>query len=902
MFYTNLYQDGNTIYERYIEDGADRTRKLKYSPVLYKHGAGSLKDIYGASVVPVQHETIGDARRWMREMQSINKEVLGMDNFVYQHLYHSYPGDVPFNQQQLDIHFLDIEVPTRDGFPDPKINRWEIDAITVYSTKSGKFHVFTTRNWCKEKSVLWTDDDGKPTYIPDLVDYHQCDSERQLLAKFIVFFKENTPHIISGWNTEFFDIPYTLGRIEKVLGSKFIHKMSPFGIANQITVSPNEDETIISWEIAGVACIDYLAGYKKFTFKRRPNYRLDYIGQVEVGAKKIPFTHKSYLDFAEQDPQLYIDYNIRDVDIVRRLDDRVAILSLILSVAYYAHIGFEDVFSPLKTWDAVIHMNLHNNGIICPENKSAVKTPFCGAYVKQPITALYKWVKSFDLTSLYPHIIMGWNISPDTMMGQYDLPRMINDAGRDQADLHAAGLIAGTMKLPDNDYCFAGNGMMYTREKRGILPIEVEKVFKQRKEAKTAEFYADKVATWAQAIITDRHGKDVGTDAPNVYKPYTEDELKAFNNSSLTRIIELARKEEKLQNVTQQAKKVLINSLYGALGNKYFRFFQLLNAEAVTTSGQWAIQWIMRKMNEFLNAKCGTTDFDYVIYGDTDSIYLNFEPFVEMCAKRKGIKVEDLPTIKWVDFLDKYAREVCEPYIDKSYRELAEYARMYEHKLFMDREIIADRAFWTGKKRYAANVWDSEGKRKYDSEGNVVPKLKIMGIETQRSSTPPFAADMLMKSIKTILTKTEADLQELVTKVKAEYPTVDYREVCSVSSANNLDSLHNNFVPVSGCPGHVKSAINFNMLAEKYGADPIRSGDKIQMMILKQPNPLMNVPTLAIPSGGEIPREFNIDIKKYIDFTEMYEKHYIKPLTNICESIGWVPEKKASLDDLFGDW
>lgn len=905
--YINVFQTGDTINERYIADGETRVRKIRFEPTLYRHHpTGEFKDIYDRPCTAIQHDSISAARSWMRDMRKSNIEALGMDVFSYQYLFNTYKNQTDFDYAALDIAYVDIEVPTNDGFPKPSICRWETDAVTIYSTKTRKFHVFTTRVWSKEKSVLTVDDHGKATDILDRVEYHYCPDEKTLLASFVKYFRQNTPHILSGWNIDGFDIPYLLGRIKRVLGEKFLQHLSPFKIVDEkITVDDMTEEEVVSYEIRGVNTIDYLPAYKKFTFKTRPNYRLDTIGQVELGMKKLEFSYRNYLEFAEKDPQLYIDYNIRDVDLIVHLDERLSILRLITSVAYYAKINFEDVFSPLKTWDAIIHNSLFDRGIIIPENRSGGKEPYPGAFVKDPVLGLYKWIKSFDLASLYPHIIMGWNISPETIVDQYQLPVCYVNS-RPQPDVNKIGLVAGTWTVPHDGNTFAGNGMMYTKTKRGILPTEVEKVFLQRKAAKKAEFYADKVATWAQQILTERHEANIPVAGPltvTEYDPgFNEENLRQLNDANLENVITLARKMEKMEGVNQQARKVLINSLYGALGNEHFRYFDLRNAEAITMSGQLAIQWIMRKINEFMNKTCGTTDVDYVVYGDTDSVYVRFDTFVELMAKKKGCAVEDIETIRWVNFLDKYSKDIVEPYIDKSYRELADYVNMYEHKMFMDREIIADRAFWTAKKRYAANVWDSEGKRKYDEHGNVVPKLKIMGIETQRSSTPPYASKMLEKSIKTILTKTETDLQELVAEVKANYSSIDYSQIASVSSANNLEQHHKNFEPIKGCPGHVKGAIYFNKLAEKHGADPVQSGDKIQILNLKVPNPLGNVDRIAYPSGTKIPDEFGIDITKYIDYNTMLEKGYMKPLTNICEAIGWKPEKIATLDDIFGDW
>lgn len=407
MFYTDSYMDGNTIHERYIDSkGRDLVRKVQFEPTLYKHMPnGELKDIYGKPCAPVKFDSIRSAKEWMKSVKGI-RDALGMDNFLFQYLYQTYSGPTSFNYEALDVAFFDIEVPSEDGFPKPEICRWEINAIGHYSTKLKKYYVFTTLDWDKDQSVLYKDDNDNPSDIPDRVVYQKVASEKELLVRYLVFFKEHTPHILSGWNTEGFDIPYLLGRIERVLGTKYMSKMSPFNKIDKKVIAAEEDsddgELIeqVVYDIKGIACIDYLPAYKKFTFKTRPNYRLDTIGNVETGARKLEMEYKNYLEFARQNPQRFIDYLIRDVDIVVGIDSRLSLLQLITSVGWYARINFADVFSPLKTWDAIIHNSLFEQGIVVPENKNANKLPYAGAYVKDPVPGLYNWIVSFDLASL----------------------------------------------------------------------------------------------------------------------------------------------------------------------------------------------------------------------------------------------------------------------------------------------------------------------------------------------------------------------------------------------------------------------------------------------------------------------------------------------------------------------
>lgn len=908
MYYTSVIAQGNQILERYFDENyKDCFRKVDFAPSLFKHTqTGPMKDIYGKAAQEVHFDDMSGARAWMKSMKDINREVLGMDDFALQYMYKTYPTDIKYNTSHLDIASIDIEVPTDGPFPKPAICTWEIDAIGHYSTKLKKYFIFSTRPWDVTKSTLYKDDKGNPSDIPHQVSFNLYETEKDLLVGYLRFFREHTPHIITGWNTEKFDIPYIVRRMQKVLGDRFAQKLSPWDkVKERLIIAEDGDEDdendqSFTYDITGVNCIDYMDAYKKFTFTTRPSYKLDYIGEVELGMRKLELGHKTYLAFSQKDPQRYIDYLIRDVDLIVQLDKRLSLMDLIVSIGYYAKINFNNAFSPIKTWDAIIHNSLITQNIVVPENKVQVKERYAGAFVKDPQMGLKKWILSFDLASLYPHEIFQYNISPETLVDMYPMQRTFVK-NRYVTELEGMGLVSGKWTVPHEGYSFAANGARFRKDVRGILPIEIEKVFLQRKAAKKAEFAADKLASLAYTILVDRKEKGVVVPETVEYSPrfdFTEAELNLLSDRQLDIFIRDARHEEKMQNVMQQAKKVNINSCYGACGSAFFRYYDTRLAEAITTSGQLSIRWIMRKMNEYMNDLCSTTGIDYIIYGDTDSIYVNFETFVEIMAKKKGIKVSDLETIRWVDFLDKFAKTKVEPFINESYEELAVYMNAYDQRMFMDREIIADTAFWTKKKRYAANVWDSEGKRQYDEHGNVVPKLKIMGIETQRSSTPVYAGKSLKEAIKIILTKGEGALQEHVAEVKSKYPTMDYRMIASVTSANNIERNHENYVPVKGCPGHIKAALAYNKTAASANVSPIADGEKIQVIMLKEPN-VMHSPTLAFPSGEIIPSEFNLDISRTIDYIGMYNKHFLKPMDALCLAVGWSSTKVNTLESMF---
>ena len=357
----------------------------------------------------------------------------------------------------------------------------------------------------------------------------------------------------------------------------------------------------------------------------------------------------------------------------------------------------------------------------------------------------------------------------------------------------------------------------------------------------------------------------------------------------------LERKKQLVKDISkyknlQLAKKVQLNSAYGAVGNKYFRFFDVRKAEAITLSGQLSIRWIERRVNEYLNKILDTSEVDYVIASDTDSIYVNLDALVRKCFK------EGSDPVKIVNFLDKVATEKLEPFIDKSYEELAQLTNAYSQKMFMKREAIADKAIWTAKKRYMMNVYDNEGVR------YATPKLKMMGIETVKSSTPAVCRDALKNAINIIMNKGEEDAQEYIAQFREEFSKFSFEEIAfprSISDLNKYTVEGKELTVPKGTPIHVRGGLVYNhalragKLTKKY--ELIKDGEKIKFCYLKMPNPIQqNV--LSVMTT--LPKEFKLD--SYIDRDTQFQKAFLDPLIAILDSVGWSTEKKSTLESFFG--
>lgn len=882
QYYTNVELYGNNILERYLVDGVEHRRKVPFEPSLFHHcqETSPYKDIYNRNVREKFFDSISDARNWKKDMAEFGKEVMGMDDFILQYIYKQYTSEINFELSEIDIANVDIEVISKDGFPEPAICKWEIDAITHFSSKQKKYFVFSTRKWSKAKSIL------EPRILDNL-EYNYFETEKEMLVSYVNFWQKNTPNILTGWNVERFDLPYIINRLKRIWGEKTPEKLSPWGKIEEKTVYNMAGAEEQVYKIVGVNLIDYLELYKKFTFTTRPSYKLGYIGEVELGDTKLEFDGPLW-QLAEQDPQTYVDYNIKDVDLVVRLDERLSLMLLVLSVSYYARVNYNNVFSPLKTWDGIIHYSLMQKNVIIPENKKHSKEDYGGAFVKSPIMGRHRWLVSFDLTSLYPKLIGQYNISPETLMDYFTPP--------DESEF-----INKTFSWNNLGYSCTPNGMMYTKEKLGVIPTEIDKVFNQRKFHKNTSFNFNFLAEKLKLTLIENQFGNETIDFDEATSLFGKEvTVSHLSKEVMESLIPFSEKMEKIHDVQQQARKVLINSLYGALGNEFFRYYDIRNAEAVTSAGRLSIQWIERKLNEYFNKIIGSEDFDYVVYIDTDSVYLNLGSLVDKVCEMKGIKEAEWEKDQWVDFLDKFAKEKVEPYIGKCYEELAEYMNAYQQNMFMDREAIADVGFWTAKKRYCLNVWDNEGKRIHDADGKLIPKLKIMGIETQRSSTPPFVAKSLKESIRLILQSDEQTLQNHVAKVNAEYRSRPYQDISSVTSANNIEKYSDKyFNPLKGCLGHIKGVLAYNRMSVSFNeVDPIRSGEKVQLLLLKPNNPTRSE-IIAYPSGGKIPDEYALDLKNIINYNLMYEKHFLKPLLNICGSVNWKHEPSNDLSSIF---
>ena len=828
-FYTNVVLVGNEILTRGFDGKNHFKNRESFYPTLYvsTNKKTNFKTLDGNYVGELKPGTIRETREFIDRHKNIENFILyGNTRYINQYISDNYPEEsIKFDISKIQLITIDIEVASENGFPDVQNCEEELLTISIQD--------YNTKN-----IITWG---VKPfSNTQKNVNYILCKNETDLIDKFLFYWDSNPPDVITGWNCDLYDVPYLCGRISKIFGEKTIKKLSPWGIVteSELVIAGRLQKKV---DIAGITILDYLELYKKFTYKTQESYKLDYIAEVELGQKKLDHSeYDTFKEFYTKNWQKFVEYNIVDVELVDRLEDKMRLIELAITMAFDAKGNFSDVFFQVRMWDSIIYNYLRSKNIVIPFKKDTKKDQrFEGAYVKDPIVGKHEWVVSFDLNSLYPHLIMQYNISPETLVdGKF--PGVSVDK-----------LLNKSIKIPENyPYTVCSNGAQYKKDIRGFLPELMEKM------------YMDRVI-------------------------YKQKMLEAKQQYEKTPTVELMKEIARCNNI-QMAKKISLNSAYGAVGNEYFRYFRIENAEAVTLSGQVSIRWIECKVNKYLNKLLKTEDVDYVIASDTDSIYINMGPLVETVYQGREKTAE-----KIVGFLDKICQMELEPYIESSYQELADYVNAYAQKMQMKRENIAERGIWTAKKRYILNVWDSEGVRYSE------PKLKIMGLEAVKSSTPSPCRTMIKEAFKIIMTKTEEDMIEFINTSRSKFYNLPPEEISFPRTANNINKYKSvNAIYGKGTPIHIRGVLLYNYYIKNNKLDNkypmINNGEKIKFCYLKKANPLHEN---VISFIQQFPKELNLS--KYIDYELQFDKSFLEPLKTILQCIGWKTEKTNTLSSFF---
>ena len=828
-FYTNVHQRFDEILVRGYENGKHFTARETFHPTFYvpSKKKSKFKTLEGESVEPIKPGKISECKQFIDKYSQVdNFDVYGNDRYICQYISDKYPEEeIKFDISKIKLVTIDIEVAAESGFPNVFDCAEELLAITLQDYTTKKIICFASRPFNNTR---------------DDVRYVQCTDEYNLIDRFLEYWERNAPEVITGWNCELYDIPYIVGRIERLMGEKKVRKLSPWGYVRKkdFVVQGRKQ---ISCEMAGISVIDYLDLYRKFTYKAQESYRLDHIAFVELGKKKLDHSEfDTFRDFYTGNWQKFIEYNIIDVELVDQLEDKMKLIELCLTMAYDAKVNYTDVFFQVRTWDSIIYNYLRRKNVVIPPKVRTDKdSQYAGAYVKEPIPGKYDWVVSFDLNSLYPHLIMQYNISPETLLEQRHPSVNVDKILSEDITFEMF-----------KDYAVCANGAMYRKDIKGFLPELMEKMYNERV----------------------------------IFKKKMLEAKKAYEKQK-TKTLE---KEIARCNNIQMAKKISLNSAYGAIGNQYFRYFKLANAEAITLSGQVSIRWIENRMNRKLNKILNTEDIDYVIASDTDSIYLNLGPFIDAVYQGREKTTEGI-----VSFLNKVCEVEFEKYIENSYQALANYVNAYDQKMFMKRENIADRGIWTAKKRYILNVWDSEGVRYGDA------KLKIMGIEAVKSSTPAPCRTMIKDGLKVMMSGTEDEMIDYIDSCRTKFKSLSPEEISFPRTASNVTKYKGTHkIYEKGTPMHVRGALLYNFYVKEKKLDKkyayIQNGEKIKFCYLKNPNPIReNVMSFI----QDFPKELNLE--RFVDYDTQFDKAFLEPMKAVLNAIGWSDERKNTLESFF---
>ena len=825
-FYKNVIEHKGRLLIRGVLNGKDYKDTINFGPTLYaptkEHS--QYKTLQGQYLKPLEFTSINAARRFRRDVATDNSPVYGLERYHYQYIGSEYPEEIQWEKEFIKIFTLDIETTCENGFPDVENPVEELLCITV-------------KNQSNKQIITWGVGDFT-TDRPD-VTYIKCKDEKQLMFEFIKFWIKNHPDVITGWNTKFFDLPYLMNRIKLIAGDKVAERMSPWSLINKEQISVRGRPQTY-YQLFGICMLDYLDLYRWFIPTRQESYRLDFIGELELGRGKHPNPYETFKEFYEKDFQKFVDYNIQDVEIVDALEDKLGLIDLSLTVAYDSKVNYDDIFSQVRVWDTLIANHLMKKNICVPPREEHQKdTKYEGAYVKEPILGGHDWIMSFDINSLYPHIIVQYNISPEKIIGvegSISVNKMLQKK-------------AGLDYLKTEDACLTPNGAKFKRDNQGFLPEMMEKMYKDR------------------VVFKKRM-------------------LKAKKEYQKTKDPKLVKEISRCHNI-QWSKKIALNSAYGAVGNQYFRYYDVRQASGITTAGQFIIRFIEKKVNDYLNDVLKTDNYDYIVASDTDSIYVRFGKLVEQTCKDKTNE-------QIVDFLGKVADNKIEPYIAKAFDELADYSNAFKNAMVMKREVIADKGIWVAKKRYMLNVIDDEGVRLRK------PKLKLMGIEAVKSSTPQVCRVKIKEAITTIMSKEQTDLHKLVADFRKEFMELPAEAIAFPRSCNNVKKYkdHSNIF-IKGTPIHVKGALIYNYQIQKLGLKNkypfIQEGDKIKFIKLIPANPFKFDVISYITS---LPPEFKL--QDYIDYETQFEKTFTDPMRFILDAIGWKSEPQANLEAFFG--
>jgi DNA polymerase elongation subunit (family B) len=830
--YQSIWYD-NYKKKFHLWDDKSGYQVIPYKPYAYvKHSNGTHVSLYGDRLKKVFDYDKEDPHLF-------ESDVPPMTRFLVDQYCNS--DEISEGHRQI---FIDIEVEVTEGFPDVSKAHNKITAITMWDKISDTYYTYVTDSKKQIKN-----------YTKDNIIVELFSTEYEMLNKFYQKYMEIKPTIISGWNTDYFDIPYLYNRAVRVLGESVAGLLSPI---SHVRWSDYKSRYVV----AGVNCLDYLALYKNFSFIQQSSYRLDYIGEVEVGMKKIEY-QGTLNELYENDLQKFIDYNIRDVRILVELDKKLNFIEIARGIAHLGHIPYEEVYMSSRYLEGAILVYLKKMGIVAPNKPPRPKefvAKFAGAYVQRPQKGKHDWVYDLDITSMYPSVIRSINISPETKIGKiqgWDAEKFIDKNNKktytiiDKGDKEMGKFTESELQTYFNqaEVSVASNGVMYRTDKQGLIPALLTKWFDERVEMRKL--------------------------------------VKKFNEEG-------DKDKEQYFDRRQYLQKILLNSLYGVLGLPVFRFYDVDNAEATTLTGQSLIKFSKKITNHFYNKELGDKK-DYVIYIDTDSIFASAIPLV-----KKRFPTDKLSDTMMSQRILEVTSEV-QDYLNQSYNYFAKkFLNINEHVFDIKQEVIAKTGLFITKKRYGLKIINDAGRK--------VNKIHVKGLDTVRSNFAVAMKKLLSSVLEDILADVPKEqIDERISKFKRNMHMLHYDVMANpigvkgiqkytVKSSETFQTFK------KGAPVHVKSAINYNSLLQhwyegrKY--EKISNGTKIKWVYLKDNE--FGFDTIAY-KGYEDPPQILELIKNKIDHNKMFEQAMSKKIGMFYQALSWeaVVDKQQSIERFF---
>lgn len=838
-FFTSCTRLGNKILHRGYRKGKRVSERIDFQPTLFVPSSkpSEWQDLRGRFVSPIQPGTMSDCKEFVAKYGDVeNFTVYGNQKYHIQFIHERYPFKIEYDPKQIHVCYIDIETEdlTGDypGFSNAQDVNHSVATIAVVD-ESNRKTVFGLVDYTPV---------GDERYI-------KCVSEKDLLIKWLTFHETEDFDVLTGWNVRLFDVPYLINRVTRVLGEDNAKRLSPWGRISERVSKTKWGSEVQTYEIVGLEVLDYLDVFQKFgyIFGRQESYKLDFIANLVLGEKKLDYSeYGSLRKLFQQNPQKHTEYCLQDTALVKRMEDKLAFLQTVFSIAYLTKTNYSDTLKTTPVWDSYIYGELLKHKIAVPPEKKSVSDGIDGAYVKDVQPCVNGWLMTFDAASLYPCVIMQWNISPETI-------------GDRLPGVSAVRLLDETPEIPEG-YCLTGAGQLFRTDVDAVIPRLIKGLFNQRKVVKK--------------LMLDE--KQALENAQKMYEDNPTEQLKE----------EIARLE---QNVTQldsqqMSIKILMNSVYGALGAGSFRYFDVRMAEAVTQTGQLITRSAERAVNERIKSLAGYDNAVY--YADTDSVGCNLQPIVDKHFAGKS----DAAIYK---ALEAVGAQKVTPALDKCFAQLATRLQCVESAIVFKPEQIAKKAVHIAKKRYVQYVIGSEGVVYKE------PKMKMMGIEAVRSSTPMVVRDLIKESLYIIMTSDENAVQKFIDDKYEWFTKLRPEEVAFPRGANDIEKyIDPETVFRKGCPIHVRGALLYNDWLKKKGLDveyeKVYSSGKMKFVYLRLPNPLHED---VIGFAEVLPEQFGLH--DHIDYYKQWTKSFIEPMERILNAAGWHAEKRASLEDFF---